>query len=255
MGGDGRYANVAVNSRAVAVLGAFKPFDAPEFRPAEQNLFAAAAHHFVRALGIHRRLRMAEVQQTAAMAGAAPAGFLIVDEKGRILAAHEPTHRRVRSAGLVSSASEQGRMEAPNPALERLISGATARPGQRRTAMPDESNIGPRRRPYSRITVIPLAQKAARYDPWLAIDRPRLSLHVSAPEDAARERVARLAADHGLTPAEAAVAVETAKGDGRAAVAARLGIRETTVRSHLSAIFDKLDIHRQAELTRLIANG
>ena len=49
------------------------------------------------------------------------------------------------------------------------------------------------------------------------------------------------------------VAVEIARGDGRAAVAERLGIRETTVRSHLTAIFDKLGVHRQSELVNLVA--
>lgn len=57
---------------------------------------------------------------------------------------------------------------------------------------------------------------------------------------------------HGLTRAEAAVALEVAKGDGRAAAAGRLGLREATVRTHLSAIFLKLDINRQGQLVRLI---
>lgn len=253
MGGDGRYANVVVNSRATAVLGAFKPFSAPEFTPEDQHLFATAAHHFVRALGIQHRLHMAEAQQSAATGGAVPGGFLIVDEKGRILAAHEPTHRRLCLAGLVSSPEEQGRMEASNPAIERLILGATA---GRAGDGPRAGQVEHRGRDGGLlwIRVIPLAQSAAPYDPWLAIDRPAALLYVSVPEDALRERVARLAADYGLTPAEAAVAIEAAKGDGRAAVATRLGIRETTVRSHLSAIFDKLGIHRQAELTRLLSN-
>lgn len=254
MGGDGRYANVTANGRAIAVLGAFKPFSAPEFNRGQQHLFATAAYHFARALGIRRRLRMAEAQQSAAVAGGAPAGFLIVDEKGRILATHEPTRGRLYAAGLISPRGEQGSLEAANPSIERLISGAT---GDRADAGLRAGKVEHRGRDGAllRITVIPLGHNAAPYDPWLAIDRPAALLHVSAPEEARRERIAQLTAEHGLTPAEAAVAIEAAKGDGRAAVAARLGIRETTVRSHLSAIFDKLDIHRQAELTRLIAGA
>jgi len=57
---------------------------------------------------------------------------------------------------------------------------------------------------------------------------------------------------YGLTPGEAAVAVEIAKGDGRAAVAKRLGIRESTVRTHLSAIFGKTGLNRQTQLVLLI---
>lgn len=56
----------------------------------------------------------------------------------------------------------------------------------------------------------------------------------------------------GLTNAEAAVALEMTKGDGREAVAARLGISMTTVRTHLGRIFEKTGVRRQAELVRLL---
>ena len=61
-----------------------------------------------------------------------------------------------------------------------------------------------------------------------------------------------LTARHGLTKTEASVALQIAQGNGRAAAAARLGIRENTVRTHLSAVFLKLNINRQAQLVRLI---
>ena len=57
----------------------------------------------------------------------------------------------------------------------------------------------------------------------------------------------------GLTPAETAMAIEIAKGDGRAAAAARRGISLSTARTQLSAIFAKTGTNRQAELTRLIS--
>jgi DNA-binding CsgD family transcriptional regulator len=253
MGGDGRYANVSATGRATAVLGAFKPFDAPEFQPAEHRLFATAAQHFVRALRINHRLRIAEAQKSATIVGGAAAGFVIVDEKGRILAAHDPTHQRLRAAGLISPFGDQGRIETPGSAVERLISAPHPGPAGEGPRGGETEHRGADGE-LLRITIIPLVHNARPYDPWLAIDRPAAILCVTAPEDAARERAARLAAEYGLTPAEAAVALEIAKGDGRAAVAVRLGIRETTVRSHLSAIFDKLGIHRQAELTRMVAN-
>jgi DNA-binding CsgD family transcriptional regulator/PAS domain-containing protein len=56
----------------------------------------------------------------------------------------------------------------------------------------------------------------------------------------------------GLTLAEANVALEVLNGDGRGAVAARLGISMTTVRTHLSSIFEKTGVRRQAELVRLL---
>jgi len=249
LGGDGRYANVAANGRATVVLGAFKPFRQPEFRPEEQHLFGTATRHFVRAMRIRHRLSMAEAQQSAALAGQAPVGFVIVDRDGRVLASHAPSHLALCSAGFLSSSGEEGRIEA-HP-VRRLVSGAGGNAGPRAGQVELRGGDGT----LLRITVIPLAQSEAPYNPWLFVDRPAALLHVARPEDEVRDRTARIAARHGLTPAEAAVAIEAAKGDGRAAVAVRLGIRETTVRSHLSAVFDKLGIHRQAELARIVAEG
>lgn len=65
----------------------------------------------------------------------------------------------------------------------------------------------------------------------------------------------RLRAAFGLTEAEVAVALEIAKGDGRAAAAARLGIAVTTIRAHLSHIYEKTGAGRQAELVRLVLRG
>ncbi|TIS85634.1 helix-turn-helix transcriptional regulator [Mesorhizobium sp.] len=56
----------------------------------------------------------------------------------------------------------------------------------------------------------------------------------------------------GLTEAETNVVLEISKGDGRSAAAARLGIAATTVRAHLSRIFEKTGVRRQAELVRLL---
>jgi DNA-binding CsgD family transcriptional regulator len=53
-------------------------------------------------------------------------------------------------------------------------------------------------------------------------------------------------------PAEAALALEIVKGDGRDAAAARLGISLSTARTHLSRIFEKTGAGRQAELVVLL---
>lgn len=72
------------------------------------------------------------------------------------------------------------------------------------------------------------------------------------PEDQRRARKDGLMRRHALTAAEADVAIEIMRGDGRKAAAARLGIAETTARTHLSRIFCKTGARRQAELVRLL---
>ena len=63
---------------------------------------------------------------------------------------------------------------------------------------------------------------------------------------------ARLRERYGLTAAEVAFLREIIKGDGKHAAAQRRNISYTTARTHLSRIFDKTGVNRQAELVRLI---
>jgi DNA-binding CsgD family transcriptional regulator len=96
----------------------------------------------------------------------------------------------------------------------------------------------------------PAAALAAQL--WPPRDTPSAA-PAPPPAPVARAACDTLAQRYRLTPAEAAVAVEVARGDGRAAAARRLGVRPTTVRAHLSAIFAKTGVSRQAELAALFA--
>jgi DNA-binding CsgD family transcriptional regulator len=57
----------------------------------------------------------------------------------------------------------------------------------------------------------------------------------------------------GLTPAEARIAAAVGAGLPPRDAAARLGLAESTVRSSLKVIFDKLGVKRQAELVQIVA--
>lgn len=67
-----------------------------------------------------------------------------------------------------------------------------------------------------------------------------------------RTRLHALRARYGLTRTETAVALQIAEGHGRSAAAVTLGISLATVRTHLSHIFEKTGVRRQAELVRLV---
>ncbi|MCB1490935.1 MAG: helix-turn-helix transcriptional regulator, partial [Rhodobiaceae bacterium] len=70
-----------------------------------------------------------------------------------------------------------------------------------------------------------------------------------------RAHIDRLAGLFGLTLAEARLAIEMARGDGREAAAARCGISVNTARSHLTRIFEKTGVSRQAELAKLLSDS
>ena len=87
---------------------------------------------------------------------------------------------------------------------------------------------------------------------WTLPQRAVAIVLVSDPESETRVRVERLRERYGFTPAEMALALEIVKGDGRQAAADRLGITVATARSHLSRIFEKAGVKRQAELVNLL---
>jgi DNA-binding CsgD family transcriptional regulator len=246
--GDGLNVNVATGLQPNVIAAVYKTMG-HRFSPAQERTFARATAHLVRAVAIHSRLRLAELRWPSGGPTDPPGGFVVVGRDAQILLADESARRQLDSAGLLPREG-YGRLASPDGAIERLIRGAA-----RGTATPP----GAGHRDYRtadgqplRVTVIPCSEQSRTDCQWLAVDQPAAILHVAVGGDRLRARVTRLAQEHGLTAAEAAVAVEIAQGDGRAAAAERLGIREATVRSHLSAIFDKIGVRRQAELVRLL---
>jgi DNA-binding CsgD family transcriptional regulator len=254
-GGDGRYANLVATDTATVMLAGLKSFADPMFSAEEERWFAFAVPHFIRAVRIQSRLRLAEADLRVAGSEESPAGFLVVDYSGRVLASHEPTLRRLHAAGLLDAfatrlqrdPSPRSARPAPWPAFGPFAADATI--GTAPIELRDRAGT------LLRIELLPVRPSEAMDDRWLAVDQPAALVHVSLPEEELRDRARRFLSDRGLTPAEIGIAIETSKGDGRGAVARRLGISEATVRSHLSTIFDKLGIHRQAELTRIVAEG
>ena len=73
------------------------------------------------------------------------------------------------------------------------------------------------------------------------------------PEARMRPSTARLRTCFGLTAAEARMAIHLMSGKPLGAVARDLRVSKQTVRTQLKALFEKTDVHRQAELLTLLA--
>jgi DNA-binding CsgD family transcriptional regulator len=245
LGFGGLGINLVADGPNLAVASIYKPFG-KDYSRAERRAFGQLMRHAIRATKINRHLRLASLTHAGLGSSSDSAPTVIVDRRGAILLGDDGQCERLRSAGLVERTRAGYRLWSRSGALERMVEGAARRRGGGcRLRGSDGSEL--------EIDVIPVPENEGGDFPWLAIDRPAALVHVGAAGDADAARKARLVSAHGLTPAEAAVAIEIAKGDGRAAAAARLGLRDSTVRTHLMAIFDKLAVHRQAELARLVA--
>lgn len=86
----------------------------------------------------------------------------------------------------------------------------------------------------------------------LARAYPNVIVVAFDPRDEVQARTDNFRRKFGPTRAETTVALEILNGDGRDASAARIGVTAATVRTHLTHIFEKTAVHRQAELVRLL---
>ncbi|WP_127143966.1 response regulator [Pelagibacterium montanilacus] len=86
-------------------------------------------------------------------------------------------------------------------------------------------------------------------------DAPVAALFITDPDRRPRPSASVLAPLFGLTRTEAEIALELADGHKPAAIAAALGIAQTTVAFHMRNLFQKTGTGRQAELVALILAG
>jgi DNA-binding CsgD family transcriptional regulator len=216
--------------------------------------------HLVTALHVAHRLAAADLRTTGA--GDAldhlETGVILVDTAAKILFANR-TAEAILAGNDGLSADGDGVCacsESATRVLRRLItscgSGAMVNGGPGgRMEVPRADG-----RRALRVAVAPFrAEEAQIGTAWLGVARPVAILIVTDPEREQRLRREDLRRQFGLTPAEADVALEIVKGDGRDAAGARLGIAAATVRTHLSRIFEKTGVRRQAELVRLLMQG
>jgi DNA-binding CsgD family transcriptional regulator len=250
--------NLTVDSSAGAIISISKAQDQAAFSSDDKRLFATLAKHLVRAVELQRRMYPLTLASENALTGLdrSPQGLMLVDAEARLVYANG-TARALLDAGeglyLDEGVVVSARDTASGPMLRSLIAACATEPG---AALFSGGEIALRqgigRLPLG-ILVMPIrSETAIVHMPWSRSRRPIAMLIVSDAETEMRARAARLRERFGLTPAEAAFALEIVKGDGRQAAADRLGITVGTARTHLSNIFDKTGSRRQAELVRLL---
>jgi DNA-binding CsgD family transcriptional regulator len=231
-----------------------------DFDAKDVTAMGILAPHLLTALHVGNRLAAADLR--AMGAGAAldqlDAGVILVDAAARIVFANQ-TAEAILAGNDGLGVDREGVRACSHGAtrvLRRLIASCediTMGNGGPGGSM--EIRRAERCRPL-RVVVAPFPAEAAQIGTaWLGAARPVAILMITDPERGNRARKEDFRRRFGLTPAEAEVTLEILKGDGRDAAAARLGIAATTVRAHLSHIFEKTGVRRQAELVRLLMQG
>ncbi|MCC5777995.1 helix-turn-helix transcriptional regulator [Nitratireductor sp. B36] len=206
--------------------------------------------HLVRAVSLARNLQRTALETALLKTESrvpSPTSTVVVDHERRVLFADTEAERlfsQDRGIRVIG-----GRLyltgEGAHAAFDAALSGCCA------TALPASRRITVRRSleapPYS-VEVRPIRIPGSV--PGAPI--PAAVLRISNPELHRDRRMMVLQERFGLTPAEARLALEMRRGDGRAAAARRCGISINTARTHLTSIFGKTGVTRQAELIKVL---
>ena len=175
-------------------------------------------------------------------------GVLVTDADGRLVYQGGAAQEILERLGMTAEVGEVLAWPAEAAAIPRLIASCgSAQPGPAGgfAEIPRNAGRGLRANVQPVPSNQPLEGKIAQ---WA---RPVAVIVLSDPELRLERVGQRLGTLYGLTPAEIRFAIEIAQGDGKRRAAERCGISYTTARAHLSSIFEKTGVHRQAELVRL----
>lgn len=255
---EGIGAGLLVEGPSWAYLGIWRPARMDAFEQSDRALLAGLIPHLQRAIQLNLRLAELEMTRTASaeMLDRLRQALLLVDAACRVMYANRAAEEILanplglqRSAGRVLSADRH----ADTATLHRLVAQAAGDVVDREGSAGGRLRLprGDARTPLT-VLVIPLRAEAQ----WPVPHHPAAILFITDPERSGDPTAASLRQSFGLTRAEAAVALEVLNGGGLKAAASRLGITPTTTRTHLTAVFDKTDTRRQADLVRaLLQNG
>ena len=180
------------------------------------------------------------------------AGMLLVDAHGWIVHANNAGNAILDAADFLRTVC--GRLVASNPvinaALREILAAANAGDaalGSKGIALPLTAHDGERYVAH----VLPLTSGARReaglaYNAVAALFIRKAALEPFSPPEVISEM-------YKLTPTELRVLLAIVDIGGVPEVAAALGIAVTTVKTHLSRLFEKTGVGRQADLVKLVA--
>jgi DNA-binding CsgD family transcriptional regulator len=241
-------------SRDGAVLGALSLYrersDGP-FADGELSRLQRLAPHLVRAAEVMKRLAREEQGVLACHAlDRLTAAVFLTGPTGRLVFANTTACALLRGDGPL--VCENGILQARRPDDSSRIQHAVGQASSNPTGVDLDNGgaflIGGPGASQLSLVVVPLARRQER-GAWpigcgvmVVVETPSLP---DGPELLQRR--------FGLTPAEARLALQIAKGWTLREAAERSQVSINTVRTHLQRVFDKTDMRRQAQLVRLVA--
>jgi DNA-binding CsgD family transcriptional regulator len=239
-----------------AICGIKRSENDDAFSGNDISLFTSLVPHLMRATDVHRRLWELGTKEGIAASGIDSKcnGVIAVNENGRISYINEIAANIMREPGGLRL--ESGVLSTYDLVAAKKLQRAIHDCVNRQVGTNSHGTIIVRRINLSSlsITVVPFPKQHHETSrPWQIFDNSAAIVLIG---DQTRQRAARkelLQNIFCLTSAEADLALEILRGDGREAAASRLGISLGTARIHLQRVFEKIGVHRQAELVKTLA--
>ncbi|GAB1717481.1 MAG: helix-turn-helix transcriptional regulator [Nitrobacter sp.] len=196
-------------------------------------------------------------QQLASVLQLMPNPALLINAKGRITFANAAAEVLLRMGDGLSADSEgdlqfTAAFPAESAALTGMLSQALAVAAGTGDTLGEPLRLTrPSGAPPLLVLPVPLPPPA--FELWNLLEPARVLVLIIDPSAQRRRKASTVQAAFGLTLAEARVAVLVADGLTGPQTADALGISLSTVKTHLKRCFDKIGIHSQVALARLLA--
>lgn len=223
-----------------------------EFAEADRQLASCLLPHLRQALWIHRELERTRLERDAALGALEQlsSGVLLAGADARLVRENEMGGAMLRRGDALRL--QRGTIVALRSDDTKRLHAAISQAAM--TSHARGSQAGAALRLHRRdggeleIRVTPVGVDAR-------LRGGAAALFLRAPEAVPRLDDATLRSLYGLTPTESRLAVLLAEGFTVAESAERLGMKITTARTHLAALFEKTGARRQAELVGLLSGG
>jgi DNA-binding CsgD family transcriptional regulator len=234
------------------ILNIYRGAKQGDFLPREMEFFRRFSQHFARVLELRWQLVALEEQHAAIdqALDAIAQGVILLDRYGLVLFANRVAEAilqagdalYLRRRRLVIRNSQQCRL------LDELVSRSSHPVGDTLAGTTRGISIDrPHARPLTAV-ILPCCSTNFMYLPRA----PSVLVLISDPDAGYLPQPRILQELFNLTPAEARLATQVAKGHTLEESAAELSISRNTAATHLRRIFEKTNVSRQSDLVRLI---
>lgn len=239
--------NLIADGAVSAVITAYRPAQRPDFSIRDKRKFASFLPHLVRAFKIRRCMAHSDsvVTDFRDVLGCINKAAIVVDGAGQMFYCNRLAEQlladkvfTLSGSGILTAASRS-----ETSTLLRLTDAATgpgAESGRTFISRADKRTL------MTRVCPLPGSRSV--------FTSPRALILFDDPDSAidSADHAVLLQGEYNLTVSESNIAIQLSLGETLKGYASRTGIAYTTARTHLARIFDKMGVHRQSELSRLI---